>query len=185
MPRTISDEEYNQLLRESNIGKMVAPIYDSPQLGTEARALLKKAYPDLQMEGYDLEQRLNGQIANLRKERDEERAAERKKADDAQAEDFKAKRKKTQDEYGFTDEAMGRLEKMMIERNIGNYEDGATVFAAREPRPAEPTPGSGRYWDFEKRDGFAEISKDPEKWGFNQLVAAARRDEERMKNRAF
>ena len=100
MPRTISDEEYNQLVRESNVGKMVEPIYNSPHLGNEARALLKKAYPDLQMEGYDLEQKFNAQIANLRKERDDERAAERKKADDAQNEDWKTKRKATQDQYG-------------------------------------------------------------------------------------
>ena len=185
MPHTVSDEEWNHLQARKQVADFVEPIYNDPRFGKEARSLIKKAYPNLQMEGYDLEQRMDEKIDAIRKERDDEKEYDRKRAQDAQDEQYKQERKAVQDRYGFTEDAMTRMEDMMVKRNIGNYEDAATLFAAKEPRPSEPTPGASRYWNHEKQDGFAEISKDPEKWGFETLVAAARRDEERARSRQF
>ena len=86
---------------------------------------------------------------------------------------------------------MDKLEKLMIERNIGDYEAGALLMASKEPKVVEPDSGSyvghrgGRFWNYDKHNDFAEISKDPEKWGFNQLVEAAQRDAQRERNQAF
>ena len=182
MPRTISDEEYAHLLGRKQVADFVEPIYNSPQFGSEARGLLKKAYPNLQIEGYDLKQELQGEINQVRQERID---SERKRAETEEQDKFKKLRKQTQDQYKFTDDAMRRLEDMMIERNIGNYEDAAILMAAKEPRTADPTPGSQRYWSHEKQDGFAEISKDPERWGFNELLGAAERDAARERQGQF
>jgi hypothetical protein len=164
------------------VADFVEPIYNSPQLGPEARALIKKAYPNLQIEGYDLKQELKGEIEQVRQEY---REAEKKREDAKTTDEWKSKRKRTQDEYKFTDEGMKQLEDLMIERNIGDYEAGALLMASKNPKTAEPTPGSGRYWNHEKQDGFAEISKDPEKWGFNQLLQAAERDAARVRAGEF
>lgn len=185
MPHTISDDEYNHLVQRKNVADFVEPIYNDPRFGKEARALIKRAYPNLQMEGYDLEQRIEQRFDEEKKAREEEKAETRRKADADEDEKYKKIRKKTQDDYGFTDDAMSRLEKMMVDRNIGDYEAGAMLMASKEPRASEPSAGASKYWDFEKTDKFAEISKDPEKWGFNELLGAARRDEERAKTRQF
>jgi hypothetical protein len=182
MPRTLSDEEYSHLLGRKQVADFVEPIYNDPRFGKEARALIKRAYPNLQIEGYDLEQKMEARFDQEKKERED---AERKKNEAADAEKFKDLRKKVQDQYKFTDEGMKQLEDLMIERNIGDYEAGALLKASKDPRPAEPTSGSQRFWNFEKRDEFSEISKDPEKWGFNQLLGAAERDAARARNGEF
>jgi hypothetical protein len=182
MPRTVSDEEYAHLIGRKQVADFVEPIYNDPRFGKDARALIKKAYPNLQIEGYDLEQQMNAKVDEVRQEY---RDNERKKSEAEEAERFKALRKKTQDQYKFTDDAMKRLEDMMVERNIGDYEAGALLMAAKEPRAAEPTARAQHYWNHEKQDNFAEISKDPEKWGFNELVKAAERDAERERNGQF
>ena len=178
----ISDEELAHYKGRKQVADFVEPIYNSPQLGAEARALLKKAYPNLQIEGYDLKQELQGEIDQLRQERID---AERKRAEAEETEKFKVRRKQVQDQYKFTDEGMNDLEKLMVERNIGDYEAGALLKASKEPRASDPTPGSQRYWNHEKQDGFADISKDPEKWGFQQLLGAAERDAARARAGEF
>jgi hypothetical protein len=183
MPRTISDEEYAHLMGRKQVADFVEPIYNDPRFGKDARALIKKAYPNLQIEGYDLEQKIEARFDEEKRERQD---TERRKTEAEEAEKFKNLRKKTQDRYKFTDDAMKRLEDMMVERNIGDYEAGALLMASKEPRTSEPTPGGSKhFWNHEKRDGFAEISKDPEKWGFNELVQAAERDAARERNEEF
>jgi hypothetical protein len=182
MPRTVSDEEYAHLMSRKQVADFVEPIYNSNQFGAEARALIKKAYPNLQIEGYDLKQELKQEINQVRQERID---AEKKRTDAEDAERFKSLRGKVKDQYKFTDEGMKQLEDLMIERNIGDYEAGALLMASKNPKTAEPTPGARHYWEHEKSDGFAEISKDPEKWGFNQLLQAAERDAARARAGEF
>jgi hypothetical protein len=164
------------------VADFVEPIYNDPRFGRDARALIKKAYPNLQIEGYDLEQKIEQRFEDEKKERLD---AERKRTEADELEKHKTLRKKVQDQYKFTDEGMKQLEDLMIERNIGDYEAGALLKASKQPRAAEPTTGSQRFWNYEKQDGFAEISKDPEKWGFNQLLEAAERDAARARNGEF
>ena len=178
----ISDQEYARLKGREQVADFVEPIYNSKELGSEARALIKKAYPNLQIEGYDLKQELQGQIAQVRNEIQE---TERARKDGEEREKFNRVRQETKDKHKFTDDAMDRLEKLMIERNIGDYEAGALLLATKEPKPMESTHGTSRFWEHEKQDGFAEISKDPEKWGYNQILGAARRDFERARSQGF
>lgn len=181
MPRTISDEEYAHLVGRKTVADFVEPIYNSKELGAEARALIKKAYPNLQIEGFDLKQELKGEIDQVRHEIHE---TERQRKDREDSERFQQVRKKIQEQYKFTDDAMKRLEDMMVERNIGDYEAAATYMASKEPRAVE-SHGSQHFWNHEKQDSFAEISKDPEKWGFKELMGAAERDSQRARNQGF
>ena len=185
---TISDQEYAHLRGRKQVADFVEPIYNSAELGPEARALIKKAYPNLQIEGFDLKNELKQEIAQVRNEFQEET---RKRADAEDTEKFNKIRQRVQDDYKFTNEGMDKLEKLMIERNIGDYEAGALLMASKEPKAVESDSGSfvgsrgGRFWNYDKHNNFAEISKDPEKWGFNQLVEAAQRDAQRERNQAF
>ena len=181
MPRTISDEEYNHLIGRKTVADFVEPIYNSRELGPDARALIKRAYPNLQIEGYDLKQELK---ADIERERNERLDNDRRRADAEETEKFKKLRQKVKDDYRFTDEGMEKLEKLMVDRNIGDYEAGAVYMASKEPKPSDSTPAQ-RYWNHEKQDGFAEISKDPEKWGYEQILGAAHRDAARMRNQGF
>lgn len=182
MPKTISDEEYNHLVGRKQVADFVEPIYNSKELGSEARALLKKAYPNLQIEGFDLKQEFKNEIDQIRNEVKE---TERQRQDREESERFKQLRSKVQDQYKFTEEGMKKLEDLMVERNIGDYEAGALLLASKEPKASDSSIGPSRFWNYEKHDSFSEISKDPEKWGFNQLVQAAERDSQRARNQGF
>jgi hypothetical protein len=183
MPRQIEDDEYNFLQQRRQVADFVESIYNDPQLSKEAKALIKKKYPTLQIPDYDIETKVDQRF----KERDdrEREAAEtaRRQADD---EAYKSKRKKTQDEYGFTDDAMKELEDFMIERNIGDYEVAATYKAAKSPKTTDPTQAyDDQRWNHAQRDGFAEVAKDPEGWARKEILGAIFRDEQKAKQQGF
>ena len=181
MPRQIDDNEYNFLQSRRQVADFVESIYNDPALAKEAKALIKKKYPGLAIPDYDIEQKVEQRFEEERQQRDTE-AEERKRRDED--EKFRKLRKKTQDDYGFTDDAMTRLEQMMIDRNIGDYEAGAALMAAREPKAADATQGS-QFWRHQDNDTFKEISKDPEKWAEREIMGAIRADQERDRGRNF
>ena len=178
MPRQLTDEEYDFLQARRQVADFVESIYNDPQLNREAKALIKKKYPNLQIPDYDIEQRLDDRLAKDREERETVEAKKRREKEDAE---FKKQRKAAQDKYSFTDEAMGRLEQMMIDRNIGNYEDAAELMAAREPKPISGG-ADNHFYNFDKQDTFKEIAKDPEAWGRAEIMKAIRTDQERSRN---
>ena len=178
MPRQISDEEFNFLQGRRQVADFVESIYNDPQLTREAKALIKKKYPNLQIPDFDIEARVEDR---LNKDREERNAAEEKKRRDEEDAEFKRQRKATQDKHHFTDEAMTRLEQMMVDRNIGNYDDAATLMAAREPRASEPT-YDNHFYNFDKQDSFKEIAKDPEAWGRAEIIKAIQVDQDRQRN---
>lgn len=179
MPREISDEEYNYYKSREQVANFIESIYNDPALTREAKQLIKKKYPTLNIPDLDIEEKVNARLDAEKKERDEEkRKAEEAKRD----EEIKTKRKKTQDDYGFTDDAMKDLEQMMVERNIGDYDVAATYKASKTPKVSEPTAAwDSTRWHHERQDGFAEIAKDPEAWGRNELTKAFMQDHERSR----
>lgn len=181
MPRQLSDEEYNFLQGRRQIADFVESIYADPALSHEAKALIKKKYPNLQIPDYDIQQNVAQQLAEDRRQREEAEAAKRA---EQEQERFQSIRKKTQDEYGFTPEAMEELEKMMVERNVGDYEVAAKYMASKQPRPSDATFNDGR-WNHNKAPGFAEIAKDPEEWGRGEILKALYNDQDRNKSQRF
>ena len=179
MPREITDEEYNFLKSRQQVADFIESIYNDPALTREAKQLIKKKYPTLSIPDLDIEEKVNQRFDADKKERDEEK---KKQREEEEEKNQKAARKRTQDDYGFTDEAMKDLEKMMVDRNIGDYEVAATYMASKQPKTSEPTAAwDSTRWHHEKQDGFAEIAKDPEAWGRNELTVAFQKaaDQER------
>jgi hypothetical protein len=179
MPRQLTDEEFNFLQARRQVADFVESIYNDPQLNREAKSLIKKKYPNLQIPDYDIENRVENRLNKEKQEREAAEATKRRADEDAR---FKKMRKDTQTKHGFTDDAMERLEKLMVERNIGDYEAGAMLMASKEPKPSDATYDSG-FWHHDKAPGFAEITKDPEAWGRNEILKAIRTDEDRSRNR--
>lgn len=182
MPRQITDEEYNFLKARQQIADFVEPIYNDPQLSREAKALIKKKYPQLQIPDYDIESRVEERLAADRKEREDKEKAQREQSEQQK---FTTLRKETQERYGFTDKAMEELEQMMVERNIGDYEVAATYKASKEPRPSEATGFDDGRWNHKDAPNFAEIAKDPEGWGRNEILKSLYADQERTKQQRF
>ena len=178
MPRNISDEEYAYLQSCRQTADFAQSIFNDPSLNNEAKALIKRKYPNMKIPDYDIEQRVNARVDEMEKSRRDEEDAKRMEAEERK---FNETRDSIKKQYGFTDDAMKSLEDMMVERNIGDYEAAASFFASKNPQISEPTYDSTR-WHHEKQDTFKEIVTDPEAWGRNEIMSAIRRDEARQRN---
>ena len=179
MPQ-ISDEEYNRLRGRAQIADFVEPVYNDPALSREAKALLKKKYPNLSIPDYDLMNQVEQRLAEERQSREEEKRAQR---EEAEQREYEQTRSATQKKYVFTDEAMSDLEKMMVERNIGDYEVAASYRASQTPSPSEGF--DDRLWHHDKQENFKEIAADPEGWGKMEIMKALHADNERNKQQRF
>lgn len=177
MPREISEEEFNYLQGRRQVADFVESIYQDPALNREAKALIKKKYPHLQIPDYDLEQKVVNTFAAEKKKRDDEEAEKKKKTDE---EKWSTEAKAAKEKFGFTDEGWKEVEQFMVERNIPDYEVAASYKASTRPAASTPTSG-GHYWNFDKQDKFKEIIAEPEKWARQELENAARADELRLK----
>jgi hypothetical protein len=178
MAKQISDEEYAFLQNKRMTADFVESIYNDPQLTKEAKRLIKRKYPNLAIPDYDIEEKVNTTLEADRKERkDAEDAARQKREDDA----WRSTRKKTQDAYGFTDEAMGEMEKWMQEKGVGDYEVAAEYRASKNPKTSDPGGFDSQFWQHDKAPQFKEIAADPEAWGRKEILGAIGRDNERAR----
>jgi hypothetical protein len=179
MPREISDAEYQQWQIDKQIAGLANEVWEDPQLGPAAKELLKRKRPGVQIPDHDIRMEMRDGFAKMEKAREEEKLAERQSKED---EYWKGQRKKIQDEYGYTDDGIKDLEKMMLEKNIGDYEVAATYHAAKNPKAAEPQGYKDPYWNHTKSTTFQEIAKDPEAWGKDEIVKALQNDQRRSRN---
>jgi hypothetical protein len=182
--REIDDTEYAFLQSRKQVADFVETIYNDPALSAEAKRLIKKKYPDMQIPDLDIEDKLTKRLDDDKREREE---AERRRREEAEDQRYKETRSKTQKEYGLTDEGMQDLEKFMLERNIGDYDVAASYRVAKQPKPSDADADAGRdhFWDHSKQDGFADISADPEKWARKEILSAIRKDTERNRGGSF
>jgi hypothetical protein len=174
MPRTIEDHEYNFLQGRKQVADFVESIWNDPALTDEAKALVKKKYPNLKIQDYDLEQRVEKRL-------NEERQA---RLDTEDKKKFNEVRSNTQKQYGFTDKAMEDLERLMVERNVGDYDVAATYVASKEPKPSSST-FQDQYWKHEKQPEWGEITKDPEGWARGEILKTLHDEQSRAKNQRF
>src|SRR5262245_20125023 len=136
MPKTLSDEEWAYLQRQDQVARFADGLYNNPKVSNELKRLIKTAHPDVAIQDYDAQEQLKQQIEADKKERAEEK---KKAKEDAEKAEWQQRRDEAKEKYHMTDDAMERLEKMMIERHIGNYDDAAELMIAREPKTSEPT----------------------------------------------
>jgi hypothetical protein len=177
MPREISDQDHAYYENRRMVADFVESIYNDPALNKEAKRLIKKKYPNLQIPDFDIEEKVEARFAQEKKTRDDS-AEEKRKKDET--EKWQADRKAAQEKYGYNDEDMKTLEKMMVELQIPNYDVAATYKRSLDPAASEPQ-NESRFWRHDQQEGFAEIAKDPEKWGEAQILRALRADQERAK----
>lgn len=176
MPRTLSDQELRFYEQKRWTADLAESIFNDPQLGAEAKALIKRKHPNVQIPDFDLENKLNARIDSDRQEREEK---ERAKADEAERDRILKLRADTQKKYGFTDEAMTKLEQFMEERFVGDYDVAASYFAAQQPKPVEAM--TDHFWNHHKSDDFKKVSEDPEAWGRTELLAALNAEQQRLR----
>jgi hypothetical protein len=177
MPREISDEEYAFLQGRRQVADFVEPIYQHPKWGKEAKRLIKQVYPNANIPDYDLEQKIESRFAEQQQKRDQEEAEKRQKAQD---EAWQAKRAEVKKQYGFTDEAMQRLEDFMMQNHVGSYEVAAAYMASKEPKTSAPEYDAG-HWHHDRHEDFAKVAKDPEGWARNEILQAIYRDEQQQR----
>lgn len=177
MPRTISDEEYGFLQNKRVTADFVESIYNDPQLNKEAKRLIKKKYPQLAIPDYDMEEKLEARLSAAEQAKQQEKIEAQRKAD---AEAWQKSREKVKNQYGFTDEGIADLEKWMHDKAVADHEVAASYRAAKNPQTSTPT-YDNQFWHHERAPNFAEIAKDPESWGRNEILTAIRKDEERAR----
>ena len=176
MPRTISDEEYNHLIGRAQVADFVEPIWNNPATSKKAKALVKEAYPNLEIPGYDTETEVDRKL----RERDERDAEKERKAREAEEDRvWRAERERVRDANRFSDDDMSAVEKLMVDRKIGDYEVAAEHYRSRLPKPSAPT--YDNHWNHTQQTDFGEISKDPEAWARKQILGAIERDQEAMR----
>ena len=186
MPVTLTDEQAAEVRarlqaaeRNKQIADMVNGIYNDPALGVEARNLIKKKYPNLQMPDHDLRTEFNARLDAERKARDDAIKAEK----EAEAESNRqTRRKAAQEKYSFTDDGMKQVEDVMVERNIGDYDVAAHYVAAQRPQPTDDTGFDTHFWNHGRSEEEKKIAQDPEGWARTEILKAAR-NEQRAMNR--
>lgn len=177
MPREITDEEYNWLQGRRQVADLADSVWNDPQLGNAARALLKKKMPNLQIPDYDIRNEMHQEFAAQEQRRQEEKAAEQRTRED---EFWQNQRSAAQKKYNLTDDGMKDLEKKMLENNVGNYDVAASHWAPKEPVASTPT-HKDPYWNHGKSDLFKEIAKDPEEWARNEIMGALVNDQNKQR----
>lgn len=178
MPVTLTDEQVAQLRaleqqaqQDRAIAEAARGIWSDPNFSDEAKSLWKRKYPQSEIPDYDLKQEMNKRFDAERAEREEEKKRQEQAALDRRIAEGRGKAK----ERGYTDEAIERMEKMMLERNIQHYDDAMDLMAAREPKPIEAT-NSQHFWNHSKTDEFKKIVDDPENYAFNEIAQAIQAD---------
>lgn len=183
MPVTLTDQQAAQvraLIEEGNQAKAALKgaqeLWNDPKTGDRAKALWKEKWPDATIDGYDQKQQVQAVVSKFEQDREKEK----KDAEDrAWREKRQQQREAVQKKRGYTDDAMQRLEGVMQEREIYDYEAGDLLFAAQNPRPSDGSADYDRhFWNHDKQPAFKEIAADPEKWAFNEITRAVRADQE-------
>ena len=186
MPVTLTDEQVAELrtrlgISETNarIAEAAAGLWNDPDTSAEAKALWKRKYPDSDLgDAYNVEQRLNARLDRQEQDAQKREREAREKAIDEQ---IASKRRETQDRYRATDDAMKRLEDMMVEKNVGDYDVAAEHFFSRQPGTSngDDSAFDSQFWHHDRSDLFKEISADPEEWGRKEILKTIREGEQR------
>jgi hypothetical protein len=181
MPRTLSDEEFSWLQNKRQVADFVESIWADPALNKEAKRLVKRKYPQMQIPDLDIEDKVEARLEQERQARQAKEDSERQQKENAA---WQNQRGATQKRYGLTDEAMGDMEKWMVEKNVGDYDVAASYRVQKDPKVSEAAFDTAR-WSYEKQPSFSEIAKDPEGWGRTEILKAIRTDQDRERNAGF
>jgi Cdc6-like AAA superfamily ATPase len=182
MPRELSDAELAHLANRKMVADFAESVFNDPACSKDLTRIIKRKDPNLAIPDLDIEDKLDARFAADDKRRADEAAAENERKLQAEADKWKADRAAVQKEYGFTDEAMSKLDEMMKERLVADYEIAASWMASKEPKTSEVTYDQTR-WHHERTPGWQDIAKDPEAWGRNEIMKALNTDAQRQRGK--
>ena len=179
MPRQIDDNEYQRLTSKGAVADFIQSIWDDPATGKDARRLVKRKYPNLQIPDLDIEDGVRRELdARDKKKADEDKAVKEKTDKERWASEKAAAQKK----YGITDETMTEVEKFMVEKGVADYETAVGYHVARNPKPSDPTaPFNDGHWNHGRSEEFKTIAADPEGFARREIMKAIEADTQRAR----
>lgn len=184
MPLTLTDEqvaalrtEREQWARDKAVREAAEGLWNDPKMSDRAKALWKEKYPETPIQDYDLKQEIFGR---LDREKAEAEKARQERLEAESVERLRSQKDAVRKQYGFTDDAMDRMEKEMHERRVYDYEAMAPFFASKEPKPIESYQNTNR-WNHDRTEEFKRISADPEEYAFGEIVNTLREQERRSR----
>lgn len=185
MPLTLTDEqvaqiraEREQAARDRQVREAAEAIWNDPELSDQAKALWKRKFPEAKIDDYDLKQQI---FSRLDAEKAEAEKARREAQEAESVARLQSQKSQVQKEYGFTDDAMERMEREMSERKVYDYEAMAPFFASKEPKPIETYQNQNR-WNHDRSETFKKIAADPEEYAFGEIVNTLREQERRARS---
>jgi len=137
-------------------------LFNHPEVGMQAKRLYKKAVPDAKFPELDIDDK-------IRAERDESSKQIRELNDKLVKREIEDARGKEHDKLRARGLDPERVEKVMTEKNIANYETAAS-YVEMEAKIAPPTPAS--VTPISLPDDFKKISANPRGWAREQAFKA-------------
>jgi hypothetical protein len=168
-----SDEQMRNLLANAQKGVFADDVFQRAEkddkefefkgrTGDALREIMKRTHKELPQPGYDEKQEVLREFRAYKKSQEDKEEAAKKKAED---DDWAAERKAVQQQNKLTDEQMDAVWEHMKKRHIGNWEDGAAAWQAKQPRMTEPSDGrGGMFMNYQKMDEWEEVGKDPNRY---------------------
>lgn len=182
MPLTLTDEQVAEWRRQQEVAErnartlaFIEDIYNDPEVGDEARAVIKKKHPKLQMGDYDTRMEMRARFEKEKKERED---AEKKAKDDEDDRTWNARLEAARQKYNLTDSGVDELKKFMTERNVYDPDVAASHIISQRPQPASDNGGFDSQYIYKRQQGDDEDSKklfaDPDRWLEQTLVTGIR-----------
>ena len=182
MPLTLTDEQVAEWRRQQEVAERNArtvafmqEIYDDPELGNDARALIKRKHPKMRIDDYDTRQEM---LALREKDRKEREEAEAKAKEEAEVKSWNDDLEAVRKEYSFTDEGMAELDKFMRDNKVYNPKVAAAHIVSQRPQPSQDHGGFDSQYLYKNQLRDSEDNKklfaDPDKWMEDTLVTGIR-----------
>jgi hypothetical protein len=141
--------------------KLVDQLMSNPETRRTMQLAVKKINPKASIPEIDAALPIMGEMQKMSKRLDELTSELTRR--DAQ-EEMRSKQN-TLKEQGYSTEAVNRIEKLMAERSISDYDAAAALFDRQNPAPApsRPSYAGSRFMDT-GADDFKKYMKDPDAW---------------------
>jgi hypothetical protein len=151
----------DQQQQERAAFQLVDQLMSNPETRRQTQMLVKKINPKASIPEIDAAMPVMAEVQKLSKVVEDLRG-ELVKRD---AQDEMRSKQNTLKEQGYSPDAVNRIEKLMAERSISDYDAAAALFDRQNPAPtpSRPTYAGSRFMDT-SGDDFKRYMKDPEGW---------------------
>lgn len=165
MALQIDESEYEALVNRAKLAESAVPsqnLLNKLGAGKNRQRLLeliKEEYPQASIPELDAAKPVLSEVEKLRAEMKAERDARQKEKDEAAAreaesrsKDFVEKNRKKLRNDGWLPEGIEKVEKLMTDRGLTDYEAAAALVEKSEPKSDPVIPNYDRSWNFTQPD---------------------------------